>query len=47
GAIDNNPSPLRFGDVNYVRKALEQYLAGETVDTSVTKAYGCTVKYAD
>ncbi len=47
GAIDNNPSPLRFGDVNYVRKALEQYLAGETVDTPVTKAYGCTVKYAD
>jgi len=47
GAIDNDPSPTRFGDVNYVRRALEQYLAGETVDTPVTKAYGCTVKYAD
>jgi len=47
GAIDNAPSPVRFGDVNYVRTALKQYLAGETVDISATKAYGCSVKYTN
>ncbi len=44
GAIDNG-SGNKIGDVNYVDKALTQVLAGETVSTPETKAYGCGVKY--
>jgi peroxiredoxin len=46
GAIDNDPSPKGPGAVNYVRQALDQILAGESVSTAKTKAYGCSVKYA-
>src|SRR5262249_31320823 len=42
--IDNG-SPAKIGTTNYVEKALEQTLKGETVSTSSTKAYGCNVKY--
>lgn len=45
GAIDNNSDAASAGDVNYVRNALQQVLAGETVTTTQTKAYGCGVKY--
>jgi len=49
GAIDDRPTTRR-GDVpgshNYVRAALEDVAAGRTVQTPVTRAYGCTVKYA-
>lgn len=45
GAIDNNPSATTLGDVNYVRQALNQVIAGETVTTPETKPYGCSVKY--
>jgi peroxiredoxin len=45
GAIDNNPSATTLGDVNFVRQALEEVLAGETVTTAETKPYGCSVKY--
>jgi peroxiredoxin len=45
GAIDNNPSATKFGDVNYVDQALTQILAGETVTDAETRAYGCSVKY--
>ena len=45
GAIDNRADAAAPGDVNYVRNALQQVLAGETVTTSETKAYGCGVKY--
>ena len=33
--------------VNYVEKALEDLLAGRPVATPDTKAWGCSVKYAD
>lgn len=48
GAIDNNSGSSRsdIGDVNYVRQALDEVLAGETVSQPETKAYGCSVKYA-
>jgi len=44
GAIDNG-SPGKVGTTNYVEKALEQVLKGETVTTSQTKSYGCNVHY--
>lgn len=47
GAIDNDRSATNLGDVNYVRQALNQVLAGETVTTPETRAYGCSVKYAN
>lgn len=49
GAIDDRPTTRR-GDVpgaqNYVREALQAVAAGQPVTTPVTRAYGCTVKYA-
>lgn len=45
GAIDNRPDAAAPGDVNYVKNALQQTLAGETVTKSQTKAYGCSIKY--
>jgi peroxiredoxin len=49
GAIDDKPTS-RKGDVqgaqNYVREALAAVAAGQPVKTPVTRAYGCTVKYA-
>jgi peroxiredoxin len=49
GAIDDRPTS-RKGDVqgahNYVRAALQSVAAGQPVKTPVTRAYGCTVKYA-
>ncbi|MEO0483307.1 MAG: thioredoxin family protein [Planctomycetota bacterium] len=45
GAIDDNPSPRQAGEVNYVRAALTSILAGETVEISETRPYGCSVKY--
>lgn len=47
GAIDNNTSPDKAGDKNYVREALNQLLRGETVTEATTKPYGCSVKYAN
>jgi peroxiredoxin len=49
GAIDNRPQP--FGDPrtakNYVRAAVNDLLAGKSVEVSQTKSYGCAVHYAD
>jgi peroxiredoxin len=49
GAIDDKPTTRR-SDVqiarNYVREALQAVAAGQPVKTPVTRAYGCTVKYA-
>jgi peroxiredoxin len=49
GAIDNRPAP--FGDPrtakNYVTAAVDELLAGKSVEVSQTKPYGCAVKYAD
>ncbi len=50
GAIDDKPTTRR-ADVetatSYVRVALDALLAGEDVETTVTRPYGCSVKYAD
>lgn len=49
GAIDDRPT-TRLADVqgahNYVREALRAVAASQPVKTPVTRAYGCTVKYA-
>jgi peroxiredoxin len=50
GAIDNSPdgegkSPLGGKLVNYVDAALGDLAAGREVQTTVTRPYGCTVKY--
>lgn len=47
GAIDNNTSPDKAGDKNYVKEALNQLIRGETVTEATTKPYGCSVKYAN
>ncbi|GJM18897.1 MAG: thioredoxin family protein [Phycisphaeraceae bacterium] len=44
GAIDDN---MRNATKNYVELALTSVLAGETVETAETRAYGCGVKYAN
>ena len=46
GAIDNVPNPTELGDVNYMKKALGECAGGKEVETSETKSYGCSVKYA-
>lgn len=49
GAIDDRPTTRKSdvpGAQNYVRAALEAVAAGRPVKTPVTRAYGCTVKYA-
>jgi peroxiredoxin len=49
GAIDDKPTTRRSdvpGAHNYVRAALEAVAAGQPVKMPVTRAYGCTVKYA-
>lgn len=51
GAIDNSPdgegkSPDGGKLVNHVDAALEDLAAGKPVRTPMTKAYGCSVKYA-
>lgn len=45
GAIDDNESMRKLGEVNYVEAALTATLAGKAVETPVTKPYGCSVKY--
>jgi len=45
GAIDDRADAQAPGKKNYVRNALSQTLAGETVTMPETKAYGCSVKY--
>ncbi len=46
GAIDDDPSGKKGAEAtNYVAKALDELLAGKTVSTPKTKAYGCSVKY--
>ena len=45
GAIDGKRAD--HPERKYVRRALEQALAGETVTTPETRSYGCSVKYAN
>jgi peroxiredoxin len=48
GGIDDRPS-TQYADVktakNYVRVALDETLSDKPVSTSVTRPYGCSVKY--
>ena len=49
GAIDDRPTSRKAdvpGAQNYVRAALASVAAGQPVKTPITRAYGCTVKYA-
>jgi len=47
GAIDDDPrgNQPHAERVQYFQIALEQVLAGEEVETTTTRPYGCTVKY--
>lgn len=50
GAIDDKPTPDPAdipGAVNYVKDAIDALVAGTKVKTPQTRAYGCSVKYAD
>jgi peroxiredoxin len=49
GAIDSKSDSKTEsidGATNYVAQALDELLAGKTVSEPMTKAYGCSVKYA-
>ena len=46
GAIDDNPSLKKLGELNYVLAALHAIQSGKPVETANTKSYGCSVKYA-
>ncbi len=50
GALDDKPTTrhddLKSAD-NYVRRAVAAVAAGKPVDPSVTRPYGCSIKYAD
>jgi peroxiredoxin len=47
GAVDDDPQGTKETRTNYVRLAVDSLLKGETVATSTTKPYGCSVKYAE
>jgi peroxiredoxin len=45
GAIDNNRSADKAGDVNYVVNAVMNVLDGKPVAEAEPRSYGCSVKY--
>ena len=49
GAIDDKPDTDHDPKTarNYVREAVDDLLAGKTIEVSQTKSYGCSVHYAD
>jgi len=47
GAIDSDRSAGTFGEVNHVREALNEVMAGKSVSVPETAPYGCSVKYPD
>ncbi|HEX4668318.1 MAG TPA: thioredoxin family protein [Chthoniobacterales bacterium] len=50
GAIDSKASTDTDdikSSTNYVKVALEEAMAGKPVSTAQTRAYGCSIKYAD
>jgi hypothetical protein len=50
GAIDDQPTPdpaSLNGAKNYVSAALEESMAGKPVQVTVTRSYGCSVKYGN
>jgi peroxiredoxin len=46
GAIDNNSKSAAAADQHYVQKALDSIMDGNSVQTTKTKAVGCTIKWA-
>jgi len=46
GAIDDNSSPKKMGETNYVMAALHGILSGEEIAEPATRPYGCSVKYS-
>ena len=48
GAMDNDPQGDKSSDkINYASQALTELLAGNPVSVPETKAYGCSVHYAN
>lgn len=50
GAIDSKPTanPADIATAtNYVKQAISESLAGKPVTVATTRAYGCSIKYAD
>ncbi|MEO5718704.1 MAG: thioredoxin family protein [Chthoniobacterales bacterium] len=50
GAIDSKPTADAkdvAGATNYVKAALEEAMAGKAVSTPSSRAYGCSIKYAN
>jgi peroxiredoxin len=47
GAIDNDINGHNAHRLNYVKKALDEVLAGKPVTIPQTKSYGCGVHYAE
>ena len=47
GGIDDDPQGGKADATNYVAQALDELLAGTTVTTPKTRAYGCGIKYSN
>jgi hypothetical protein len=47
GAVDDDPQGTRPDRLNYVRLAVDSLFKGEPIETTTTRSYGCSVKYAD
>ncbi len=47
GAIDNNHKDASLADKKYVEEAVDSLLTGQKVETTFTKAIGCTIKWKD
>jgi hypothetical protein len=46
GAIDDDKSPGKLGQMNYVKESLDALGSGRAPATAETPSYGCSVKYA-
>lgn len=46
GAIDNNSRNAAAADKHYVEDAVDNLLTGKNIETTKTKAIGCTIKWA-
>lgn len=46
GAIDNNSRDAKKASRRYVEETIDVLMAGGTLDTTETKAIGCTIKWA-
>lgn len=47
GGIDDNPRSAEGVKVNYVGDAIESLIEGKEVETTSTKAIGCTIKWSE